>query len=518
VGSGSDARPDEVLRVEGLTKSFGPIAILQDVGFAVPARSIVGLVGENGAGKTTLFNILTGLVRPDSGSMLYRGQPYSPRTYGQAFALGISRVFQEQALVLNVPIYENLALSQERRFTKFGLFVDRGAMIRFAEKVIDEAGLDVDVRRNAGAYDFSKRQAIEIARACLAPRYLMGIEDPLVLLDEPTSALDRQDENTFFDLLSRMKKHGSFVFVSHRLTEVRAISDMTHVMKDGRLSAALKPEEADEKTLHGLMVGRARADDYYHNERQRNVDGLATVCRVDRLTGPGFSEVTLDVRAGEIVGVGGLLDSGKSALGKAIAGVHPPTSGTVSIAGGPPRRPNIREFVRRGLGYVPAERLVEGIIPSLGLAMNLSLPSSDRFSRHGIWNLPKERSAALDAIRRFAIRSGTPSVPLQTLSGGNQQKVVLARWLQRDLKVLVLDNPTRGVDAGAKEEIYLHVRQLTEQGVGIVLITDELIELIGMTNRILIMQRGRVVAEISSPPGGKPTEHDLIPHMLPAAA
>ena len=311
-------QPRELLRVEGLSKSFGPIPILHDVSFSVPARSIVGLVGENGAGKTTLFNIVTGLVRPDSGTMFYRGKPFSPRTYGQAFAMGISRVFQEQALVLNVPVYENLVLSQEHQFTRFGQLVDRGEMIRVAEKIVSDAGLDVDVRRNAGAYDFSRRQAIEIARACMAPRHLMGIEDPLVLLDEPTSALDRQDENTFFDLLARMKEHASFVFVSHRLTEVREISDTIYVMKDGRLSDALAPAEADEKTLHGLMVGRERAADYYHVARQRDVADKPVVCRVSALSGPGFRNVSFELRAGEILGIGGLLDSGKSALGKAV--------------------------------------------------------------------------------------------------------------------------------------------------------------------------------------------------------
>ena len=508
----------ELLRVEGLAKSYGSIPILRDVNLVVPAQSIVGLVGENGAGKTTLFNILTGLARPDSGSIRYRGRPFVPRTYGEAFGLGISRVFQEQSLVLSVPVYENMVISREHSFTRLGQFIDRRAMIRVAQQIVDDAGLDVDVRRHAGDFDFSRRQAIEIARACLAPKHLMGIEDPLVLLDEPTSALDRKDENAFIDLLTRMKRFASFIFVSHRLTEVRDISDTIIVMKDGRISGTLSPHEADEKTLHGLMVGRDRANDYYHSDRQCEVSRNKVVCRAAHLSGPGFSDVSLEVRAGEVLGIGGLLDSGKSDLGKALAGVHPPKTGTVAFADGRARRPNIRAFVRMGVGYVPAERLVEGIIPEFSLAMNLSLPSADRFSPYCIWRPALERSAAMAAIRQLGIRSGTPSVPLRKLSGGNQQKVVLARWFQRDLRILILDNPTRGVDAGAKEEIYEHIRSLTAQGVGVILITDELTELIGLANRILVMQRGTVVAEIPAPPDDKPTEHDLIPHMLPMAA
>jgi ribose transport system ATP-binding protein len=500
MGFGAECRSDELFRAERISKSYGHIPILHDVSLVVPPRSIVGLVGENGAGKTTLFNILTGLARPDSGAMSYRGERYSPRAYDEACALGISRVFQEQALILNVPVYENLVLSQEHRFTKFGQLIDRTAMIKVAERIIDDAGLDVDVRRDAGTYDFSKRQAIEIARACMAPRHLMGIADPLVLLDEPTSALDRQDERRFIELLARMRKHASFVFVSHRLTEVREICDTIHVMKDGRLSGPLDPATADEKVLHGLMVGRERADDYYHIDRQGNVDGRPVIFRRSpghwRFVGFGKDPVR------------------QSRCRRASAGQR---HGRV-LGEAPPRKPNIRDFVRDGLGYVPAERLVEGIIPSLSLAVNLSLPSADRFSPYGLWRLQKERAAAVAAIRQFGIRSGSPLVPLQNLSGGNQQKVVLARWLQRNLKALVLDNPTRGVDAGAKEEIYQSIRLLTEQGVGVILITDELTELIGMTNRILIMQRGRIVAELPAPPDAKPAEHDLIPHMLPSAA
>ena len=302
--------------------------------------------------------------------MFYRGRPFAPQSYGEAFAHGVSRVFQEQSLILNVPVFENMVLSQERRYTRWGQFVDRGAMIRVAEKIVEEAGLDVDVRRNAGAYDFSRRQALEIARACLAPKHLMGIEDPLVLLDEPTSALDKKDETAFIDLLTRMKRHAAFIFVSHRLTEIREISDTIVVMKDGRLSGSLLPEAADEKTLHGLMVGRDRAQDYYQTNRQRDVAGGRPVCTIRNLSDAEFGDVSFELRAGEVLGIGGLLDSGKSALGKAIAGVQPPKSGTMALKDRAPQRPRIGELVREGVGYVPAERLVEGIVPAFSLAVN----------------------------------------------------------------------------------------------------------------------------------------------------
>ena len=508
----------DILEIAGVSKSYGPVPVLHDITLSVPPRSIVGLVGENGAGKSTLFNVITGLARPDGGAMRLKQRPYAPTSFAHAFSLGVSRVFQEQALIQNVPVYENLLLSQESRYTRFGQFVDKRAMIAVAERIVADAGLDVDVRRITGSYDFSKRQAIETARACLAPRHVMGIADPVVLLDEPTSALDRGDETAFFDLLLRLKAQASFIFVSHRLSEVRDLSDVLYVMRDGRLSSPLDPKATTEATIHGLMVGRSRAADYYHADRQERVEGRPVLLEAQGLSGPGFTDVSLAVRAGEVVGIGGLLDSGKNGFGKALAGVRRPASGTVRWNGGAAQVPDIARLLPLGLGYVPAERHVEGIVPSLSLAINLTVPSADRFASLGIWRRGKERRAAERAVAEMGVRSGTPSVPLSRLSGGNQQKVVLARWLQRDVMVLVLDNPTRGVDAGAKEEIYGHIRDLTARGVGIVLITDELTELIGLSNRILIMQRGRIVADIAAPHDAKPTEHDLIPYMLPNAA
>ena len=329
-----------LFRADGLTKSYGSAVVLDDVSFEVPANAVVTFVGENGAGKSTLLNILSGIVLADAGTMHLADAVYRPGSYGAAVAKGISRVFQEQSLISNVPVYENLLIGQEGRFTRTGQLLDRSAMIAVAERIVDEAGIDVDVRRRTGAYDFSKRQSIEIARACLAATHLSGVKRPFVLLDEPTSALDRRDEQVFFSLIEKIKRRGSLLFVSHRLTEVLAVSDIIYVLKDGRLVAKLDPATTDEHMLHGLMVGRERADDYYHEKRQRAVDEAPVLLQATRLTESGaFEDISLTIRAGEIVGVGGLLDSGKSALGKAIAGVDPPRSGTVSLKGGKPPLP-----------------------------------------------------------------------------------------------------------------------------------------------------------------------------------
>ncbi|MBV9488646.1 MAG: sugar ABC transporter ATP-binding protein [Verrucomicrobia bacterium] len=515
-------QPRSVLSVAGLTKRFGAVTVLEEVSFAVPRGSVIGLVGENGAGKSTLLNILSGMLRQDAGEMFLGGRPYRPASYGAAAMLGVSRVFQEQALVLNVPVYENLVLGQERRFSRAGVWVDRRAMIVAAERMVAEAGVAVDVRRPTREYDFSRRQIIEVVRACLAPLHLYEIAHPVVLLDEPTSALDKNDERAFFRLVERVKVHGSVVFVSHRLSEVLALSDLVHVLKDGRLVATLDPGEADENKLHGLMVGRERASDYYHESRQRRTNTAASaLLEVRGLSQSGrYEGVSLDVHAGEVVGIGGLLDSGKSALGKGIVGLEPPVNGTVRLNGDKARKPEIRRLIRAGIGYIPAERLTEALISPFRVSWNVSMASGhDLFSsRSGWWRARKEETVAGEYINKLSIRSATPRTRCHVLSGGNQQKVVLARWLCREPKLLVLDNPTRGMDAGAKEEIYRWIRALTERGMGILLITDELLELIGLSNRIFIMQSGRTVAELEAPPGAKPSEHDLVARMLPANA
>jgi ribose transport system ATP-binding protein len=508
-----------ILTARGLTKRYGPSRVLNDVSFEIGAHSVVSFVGENGAGKSTLLNILSGIVRPDAGGMEFIGQTYAPAGYGEALSLGLSRVFQEQSLIPNIPVYENLILGHEQYFDRAGQFIDRPAMIAAAEKIVTEAGIDVDVRRRTDAYDFSKRQSIEIARACLAPRLIAGQSRPLALLDEPTSALDRRDEEAFFALVAKLRTVGSLVFISHRLTEVLSISDRIYVLKDGELVADREARDTNEGGLHGLMVGRERDVDYYHERRQRVLAPSApAVLSLRNLASPGeYDNISLTVHAGEIVGVGGLLDSGKSALGRGATGVDTPATGEIALADGEWTRPRIADLVRKGVGYVPSERLAEGLIPGFPVAWNITTASGGDImaGRVGFWRKRLETTTAAKFVRDLAIASGAPRQVCSRLSGGNQQKVVLARWLSRKLSVLVLDSPTRGVDAGAKEEIYGVIRGLTDAGVGILLITDELLELIGLSNRIFIMQRGKVVADVPAPAENKPSERDLVALMLP---
>ncbi len=508
---------ETLLELDEIGKSYEGIPILSNLSFSAPNRKVVALVGENGAGKSTLFNILSGITVPSHGRMTLRNADFQPQNYPTAWQAGVSRVFQEQALVQHVPVYENIVLGQEHRFTRFGT-VQHRRMIETAQSIVDEAGLHIDVRRRTGDYDFSTRQSIEIARACLGPLRIGGIDSPLVLLDEPTSALDRRDEDAFFALVERIRRIGSLLFVSHRLTEVLSIADEIHVLRDGAIVASFNTGEADEKLLHEYMVGRSRSGDYYHEANQRVLTGAPETLAVNRLSGDGFEDISFSLKAGEILGIGGLLDSGKSRLGRAIAGIDPCNSGEISLLGQKPGRPShISRAVREGVGYVPAERLVDGMIAAFSTAWNISLASGGDIAanRFGFWRGSREKQVAVSYIKGLGIRSATPNGACSRLSGGNQQKVVLARWLSRKLNLLILDNPTRGVDAGAKEEIYRTIRSLAEQGVAILIITDELLELIGLSNRILVLRAGSIATALDTPAGAKPGERDLIPWMLP---
>lgn len=505
------------LVIRGICKRFEATNVVDSVNLEIGAGEVVGLIGENGAGKSTLLNILSGIVAPDGGVVELDGRPIRPSSYAEAAHLGISRVFQEQALIPNLRVYENLLLSHEGRFTRFGQVMRQRKMIELAQSIVDQANIGIDVTGPTSAYSFSKRQLVEIVRACLIPIRVLGIPAPLVLLDEPTASLDKADEKTFFKLLDSMRSIASFVFVSHRLTEVLDVSDAITVLKDGRVVANLRAGEADERRLHGLMIGRERDADYYHESEQTGAGGRV-ILQVLALNAKHYSDVNLTVREGEVLGVGGLLESGKYELGKGLIGIVPPESGEVQIGDGGWRKPEVRRALSDGAGYVPAERLAEGIIADFCVAWNISLASGeDLFSTTlGVWRSGLETEVANRMIGELNVRGATPSLPCRKLSGGNQQKVVLARWLCRPIRLLILDNPTRGVDAGAKEEIYGIIRRLTASGVAIVLITDELLELIGLSDRIAIMQHGRVTAMVQAAPQAKPAELDLIRLMLAA--
>lgn len=515
----SDGTTGEALFARKVSKRFGETIVLDVVDLDIPLGKVTGLVGENGAGKSTLMNILSGQLAADSGEVHFpewhtssadRTEP-SP-----AQSKGVSRVTQEQSLVGPVPVFENLLLGADAQFAFAGQFLNRRRMVETARHMMDLAECTIDVRRTTSDLSFSQRQLVEVIRACLAPSVLWGIENPVVLLDEPTASLEREDEAIFRDLVARTREKGGLLFVSHRLGEVLELADAIVVLKDGRTVASVDPDTHGEKELHRLMVGRERDRDYYHEDRQLDTSARTAAIEVRGLSREGaYRDVSFSVAPGEIFGIGGLLESGKSDCAKGLSGVVPPQSGEVRLTDGQWHKPAIADMIAAGLAYVPSERLVEGMIAPQPVGWNLALGNGDLFSSAlGFWRHGEERKAAEATINRVGVKADGPSSPCHRLSGGNQQKVVLGRWLLRDLKVLVLDNPTRGVDAGAKEEIYSLIRDLTDSGVAVILISDELLELIGLSNRIAIMRHGRIETVLDADIENKPTEQALVETML----
>lgn len=508
---------EPIFRMRGGAKRFAGVTVIEGVDLDLYQNEIIGIAGENGAGKSTTLKMIAGIHPPSEGAMTLFGRPYAPARYTDAVRAGVSMVFQEQALVPNLRVYENFFLSHESRFSRGGL-VDSGRMIDLSERHLRDLGLGhIDPRRVTGSYEFHDRQMIEIAKAFVLADFF-EVEHPVVLLDEPTAAIGDKEVALLFDSIRRFRDRASFVLITHRLSEYVTLCDRLYVMKDGRLVAEMGKGDFATARIHQAMVGRARDEEYYKEGTQRAVsDADPVVLSVDRLSGGHVEGVTFDLRQGEILGLGGLVGCGKEEVARAVVGFEPfPVGGTVRVKGQElPSRRRGKASIAADVGFVPKERKTEGMIPYLSVGANISLAALKKVTGlPGIISSARETRMARDFIKLLGVRTTGPRQLCQYLSGGNQQKVVMAKWLARGVDVLVLDNPTRGVDVGAKEEIYALMRELTGKGVSILLITDDLLELIGLSNRILVMRDGKVVAERPAPPDAKPTEQELVGFMV----
>jgi ribose transport system ATP-binding protein len=507
------------LVVDRIEKSYGGIPVLRNVSFEIRRSEIIGIAGENGAGKSTMLKIVSGIAKPDSGSLVLDGAPYAPSRYTAAVRSGISMVFQDQALVPNVTVYENLFLAHERSFRNRLGFVDRNTAVKAAMSALEELNLGhINPRRQLRDFGFEDRQMIEIARA-FALATLYRIVEPIILLDEPTAAIAEREVESLFRRVEALKERGSFVLVTHRLSEYFRLCDRVYVFKDGENIGEVGRDGMDEERLHELMVGRVRARHYYKEDRQQitSSDGPpATEAR--NLSGCGVKDASFALHRGEVLGIGGLLGCGKEEVGQAIIGAIPfPEGGEVLVDGRPlPVRGRVEAAISAGIGYVPRERRVEGLVPYLPLRWNASMAILGSLRRFGVpWiDSRAENKLVNDQIKLLRIKASDPMQLCAHLSGGNQQKVVLAKWLMRGSRILVLQNPTRGIDVGVKEEIYTLIRDLSAAGVAILLITDDLPELIGLSHRILLMRDGRIVQEQNTPAGAKPAEDELIKYMV----
>jgi ribose transport system ATP-binding protein len=502
---------EPILEAKNVSKSFPGVQALDRVSFEVHPHEIVGLVGENGAGKSTLLKILMGAYQPEEGELIVRGKPVQIRSVKEAYDYGLAMVFQEQSLLPNLTVRENIFLGHEDDYVRYGI-VNWKKMNLEAKRQLDKMGITIPPESMVRNLPFASRQMVELARA-------IAIEDrsktePVIILDEPTTVLDGNEVKLLFTKLISLKERASIIFVSHHLEEVMELTDRIYVFKDGKNVAELKTPETNVHQLHRLMVGRTLQGEYYRQSKQAQPEAEVIV-EVTNLHIPGkCQDVSFELRKGEIIGFAGVEGSGREAVCRAIAGMEKPDAGKVIINGKPLNFDRPIDSIKAGVGYVPADRGGEGLVLYLPIGPNITLPNLSMITRRGFLNPTLEKNTAINWIKRMSIKAPGPEALCLNLSGGNQQKVVLSKWLASKVKVFVLDHPTRGVDVGAKEEVYELIRELAKQGIGFLLIADTLEETIGLSNVIYTMQDGKITNRIDAPIDHKPTPLDLIEHMM----
>ena len=478
-----------LLAMRGMTKRFPGVLALDDVDFAVYSGEVMALVGENGAGKSTLLKILAGAYRCDSGTVLVEGDPVqisSPRASQQH---GIAVIHQELSLAEHLSVAENIFVGREQR-TRLGL-VDFARMRSASTEVLAELGVDIDPRAPVSTLSLARKQMVEIAKA-------LSLDARLVVMDEPSSTLTENEVLVLLELVRRLRARGvAVVYVSHRLREVFAIADRITVMRDGRLACpVLHTAETTPDTVVSRMVGRELTAIF--GQRPDHKIGTTPIVSVRGLAcAPRVRDVSFELFPGEILGVAGLVGAGRSESVRALFGVDRMQAGEVRFDGRPARWRSPREAIAAGVGLVPEDRKEQALFLGLSVRVNIAAASSSLVSRAGVLQRGAERKVAADHSRQLRLRATALEVAAGTLSGGNQQKVVLARWLALRPRVLLLDEPTRGVDIGAKAEIYRLIREIAASGVAVLMISSELPEVLGMSDRILVLREGRVAGVLA---------------------
>ena len=483
-----------VLEAKGITKSFPGVRALRDVSIRVGEGEVIGLVGENGAGKSTLLSILSGSMQPDAGEVLISGAPAALSSYTQANLRGVFRAQQDQGLVANLSVAENLYLGHERHFTTVGVLSPR-RMNHAAQEQLDREQIlagRVNAKDQIGRLPLDIRQLIEIARS-FAVAELLEIDHPVVLLDETTASLNHDEVAELYDHIRNRRDSASFLFVSHRLHEILELCDRIYILKDGQLVAERLASETSEDELHHLMVGRERESNHYLDELRVAEYGPEAL-RVENLSSePYFRDMSVHVRRGEILGLGGIAGCGKSHFARALAGDISAT-GKITVNG--ELLPKADTATRVGkVAYGPLDRHAEGVSLLQSIRWNITWSSLRRYTSAGFLNIHREKASVEDSIARYGIATPSREGLVGKLSGGNQQKVMLARLVESGAHVLVLDNPTRGVDVGARMEIYAQLRRLAADGNALVIISDDMNELLGLADRLAVMRDGHLIHE-----------------------
>lgn len=476
----------ERLQMLGISKGFGGIAALREVSFSARAGEVHALMGENGAGKSTLMKILAGAYDHDTGEIVLDGKPTSIHTPRDAIQKGVSVIYQELSLALHLTVAENILIEQMGR----GVLLDRKGMDARATQLLADMGFaEIDPRQMVGDLPIAYQQVVEICKA-------LSRDCSILVLDEPTAVLTNHETEKLFDLVRRLRARGvCIIYISHRLDEIFALCNRVTILKDGRNVGTWNTDELDHDRLTNLMIGRDLRE--FFPQRSAVIGDVAL--EVDRLNaGPQVQDISLRVRKGEVLGIGGLVGAGRTEVLRALFGADPRSSGEIRVHG---RTVEIRspgEAVRAGIGLVPEDRKHQGVLLNLPILLNAVLtPVNPWRGRLGYVRDKAERQGTEALRAQLRLKAANIDADVGTLSGGNQQKVALMKWLASNCGMLLLDEPTRGVDVGAKVEIYRVINELAERGAAIVMVSSEMLELIGMCDRVMVMRAGRMAGELA---------------------
>lgn len=489
-----------LFRLENISKAFPGVKALNNVSISIEKGEVLALMGENGAGKSTLIKILAGVYKMDSGEIYCEEKKVQINDRNDSTKLGISIIFQELNLFSNLSVAENIFVNRE--FRKAGFIYDREKANREASVLLEKVGLSCSPDTKLVDLTISQRQMVEIAKA-------LSSDAKLIIMDEPTSSLTDNEVDKLFEIINNLKESGvSILFVSHKINEVKRIADRVHVLRDGEYIATLLKEEITEEAIIKAMVGRNLENIF---DKQHAEIG-ETALEVKNLYTKNFlKNISFNVRKGEIVGFAGLVGAGRSEVMRAVFGLDAITGGEILVNGKPVRIKSPADAIKLGMGFVPEDRKNEGLFLRMSVMKNSSIVMMNKVSKHGVINSAQEYETTRSYVEKLNIKTPNMEKEVMELSGGNQQKVVVAKWLSNEPQILIVDEPTRGIDVGAKKEIHNLISNLAKSGVAIIMISSEMPEILGMCDRIYVMHEGRIKSELSR---GEATQEKIMEVIL----
>lgn len=474
------------LEIKHIGKSFHGVAALKDISSCIELGEIHVVIGENGAGKSTLMKIIAGLYKQDSGTILLKGEPVSFQSPRDAIAKGISMIHQELTPIPYLTVAENVFLGREP-LTKAGL-LDQKEIVRKTQELLDEMKININPKAEMRTLSMAQVQLVEIAKA-------VSFNSDLLIMDEPTSAISDREIENLYDLVFRLKaQNKAIVFISHKLDEIFRVADRITVLRDGEYIGTKKRKELDKNSLIAMMIGRELKDVY----EKRNCAIGEKILEVRHLSKKGkFQDISFELRRGEVLGIAGLMGAGRTEVAEAVFGFAPADEGEILVNGTPVQIRSTQDAIKNKIALVPEDRKILGLNLKDTTGFNISLSVLKNFVEHGMINQGRENASVDQAIQDFNVKVRDRKTPVVSLSGGNQQKVVIAKWMLSEPDIIILDEPTRGIDIGAKTEIYKLINRLAESGKAVLMISSELTEIIGLSDRVLVLSEGRLRGELS---------------------